>query len=341
MSAGVDDSAPAAPSGKAKAPWAVQASRRPDRLIVNFAIWALLLTVPLWLPLIGGYTALASRILIFALCAMALNLLLGFTGMMSFGQAAYFGLGGYGAGLTLVYLTHSTWLAVIAGTALGGLAALVLGALVMRSRGIYFAMITVAIGQIFYFVAERWDSLTGGQDGLTGFSRQPLHFGSLTVPLDDLSFYYFVLLFFAIGTGIIAMLLNAPLGHTFVAIRENRRRATFLGIHVSRYVWASFAIAGAIGGLAGALNALQNNFASPADLYWVESGDFVIIAVLGGMRNLWGPLVGAIVFIGFQNYVSSFLPRNWESVIGALFIVIVLFFPSGILGLVRRRLRVA
>jgi branched-chain amino acid transport system permease protein len=325
--------------GKARRP--IKASQHSNRLVVNSVIWALLLTVPFWLPLIGGYTALASRILIYALCAMALNLLLGFTGMMSFGQAAYFGLGGYGAGLTLVYLTHSTWLAVIAGTALGGLAALVLGAFVMRSRGIYFAMITVAIGQIFYFIAARWDSLTGGQDGLTGFSRQPLHFGSLIVPLGDVAFYYFVLLFFAIGFGIIAMLLSAPLGHTFVGIRENRRRATFLGIHVTRYVWASFAIAGLLGGLAGALNALENNFISPADLYWVESGNFVIIAVLGGMRSLWGPLVGAIVFIGFQNYVSSFLPKNWETVIGFLFIVIVLFFPSGILGLVRRRLRAA
>lgn len=340
MRQGVNEQALAAQHAEAEPKRPARAYEPPDRLIANVVIWVLLLTVPFWLPLIGGYTALASRILIYALCAMALNLLLGFTGMMSFGQAAYFGLGGYGTGLALIYLTQNTWLAVIAGAALGGLAALVLGGFVMRSRGIYFAMITVAIGQIFYFIAARWDSFTGGQDGLTGFSRQPLHFGSLIVPLDDVRFYYFVLLFFAIGTGIIATLLRAPLGHTFVAIRENRQRATFLGIHVSRYVWASFAIAGLLGGLAGALNALENNFASPADLYWVESGNFVIIAVLGGMRSLWGPLVGSIVFIGFQNYVSSFLPKNWETVIGVLFILIVLFFPTGILGLVRRRLRV-
>jgi branched-chain amino acid transport system permease protein len=316
-------------------------SRHAGRRVANAVIWLLLLTVPLWLPMIGGYTALGSRILVYALCAMALNVLLGFTGMMSFGQAAYWGLGGYGAGLTLVHLTHSTWLAIGAGTLLGGLAALVLGALVRHSRGIYFAMITVAIGQIFYFVAERWDNVTGGQDGLTGFSREPLHFAGLTVPLGDVQFYYLVLFFFAIGAAIIAIVLNSPLGHTFVAVRENRRRAMFLGIHVTRYVWASFAIAGALGGLAGALNALQNNFISPADLYWVESGNFVIIAVLGGMRSFWGPLLGAIVFIGFQNYVSSLLPNNWETVSGGLFIVIVLFFPSGILGLLRRRARVA
>ena len=313
-------------------------SGRTDRLFVNLGIWALLVAVPFWLPYLGGYTALASRILIYALAAMALNLLLGFTGMMSFGQAAYFGLGGYGAGLLIVHLAHSTWLAILAGTALGGLAALVFGGLVARSRGIYFAMITVAIGQIFYFVAERWDSVTGGQDGLA-FSRQPLHFGSLAVPLGDVPFYYLVLFFFAIGTGVIALLLNSPLGHTFVAIRENRRRAAFLGIHVTRYVWASFAVAGLIAGLAGALNALQNNFISPENLYWIESGNFVIMAVLGGMRSFWGPLVGAIFFMGVQDYVSTMLPHNWETVIGVFFIIIVLFFPSGILGLIRRRVR--
>jgi len=281
--------------------------------------------------------ALASRVLLYALAAMGLNLLLGFTGCMSFGEAAYFGLGGYGTGLYLTYIGHSMVVSVIAGTLLGGVAAFIFGPLVMRRRGIYFAMITVAIGQIFYFIAERWNSLTGGEDGLSGFSRQPLHFGFVTVPLDATAFYYFVLFFFAIGTGIIAVLLHSPLGHTFVAIRENRRRAQFLGIHVERYVWASFAIAGFIASLAGALNALQNNFISPINLYWVESGNLVIMAVLGGMRSFWGPLVGAIIFVGIQDYVSSYFPNNWETFIGGLFIVAVLFFPNGILGLARRR----
>jgi len=199
----------------------------------------------------------------------------------------------------------------------------------------------VAIGQIFYFIAERWNSFTGGEDGLSGFSRQPLHLGFATIPLDSVAFYYFVLFFFAIGAGVIAVLLYSPLGHTFVAIRENRRRAQFLGIHVERYVWASFAIAGFLAGLAGALNCLQNNFVSPANLYWVESGNFVIMAVLGGMRSFWGPLVGAIIFIGIQDYVSSYFPNNWETFIGALFIIAVIFFPKGILGIFQQRTKVA
>jgi branched-chain amino acid transport system permease protein len=311
------------------------------RITINGIIWLLLVAAPFWLPLVGGYTALASRVLVYSLAAMGLNVLLGFTGCMSFGEAAYFGLGGYGTGLLLTHLTHSTILAVVAGTLLGGFAAFAFGPLVMRRRGIYFAMITVAIGQIFYFIAERWNTLTGGEDGLAGFSRQPLHFGFATVPLTNDAFYYLVLFFFALGTSVIALLLHSPLGHTFVAIRENRRRAQFLGIHVERYVWASFAIAGLITGLAGALNALQNNFMSPANLYWVESGNLVIMAVLGGMRSFWGPLVGAIVFIGIQDYVSTFFPNNWETFIGILFIAAVVFFPNGILGFIRRRARLA
>lgn len=311
------------------------------RIVANGIVWLLLLTLPWWLPLVGGYTALGSRVLIYALGAMGLNVLLGFTGCMSFGEAAYFGLGGYGTGLLLMHVTSNTWTAVILGMLVGGFAAFAFGPLVMRRRGIYFAMITVAIGQIFYFIADRWNSLTGGEDGLMGFSRQPLHFGSVIVPLSAVPFYYFVLFFFALGTGAIAGLLYSPLGHTFVAIRENRRRAQFLGIHVERYVWASFAIAGLIAGLAGALNALQNNFVSPANLYWIESGNLVIMAVLGGMRSFWGPLVGAVIFIAIQDYVSTIFPNNWETFIGILFVAAVVFFPNGILGFVRRRARSA
>jgi branched-chain amino acid transport system permease protein len=311
------------------------------RVYINTAVWIVLVTVPFWFPLIGGYTALASRVLIYALGAMALNVLLGFTGSMSFGQAAYFGLGGYGTGLALVHLTNSTVAAVVAGTALGGVAAFIVGPLIMHRRGIYFAMITVAVGQIFYFIAERWNSFTGGEDGLTGFSRMPIHFGSIVVPLTAVPFYYFVLFFFAIGAAVMGLLLNSPLGHTWVAIRENRRRAAFLGINVDRYIWASFAIAGLFAGLAGALNALQNNFISPANLYWIESGNFVIMAVLGGMRSFWGPLIGSIILFGIQDYVSTYFPNNWEIFIGILFIIVVVFFPNGVLGILRQRMKPA
>ncbi len=292
----------------------------------------LLLTVPLWANHVGGYTDLATRVLIYALAAMGLNLLLGFTGGLSFGHAAYFGLGAYGTGLSLIYLTNNTLLAMLVGTLVGGGAALLLGPIAVRRRGIYFSMITIAIGQMFYFIAVRWNSVTGGEDGLTGFSRMPV-FG---IDLGSTHLYYFVLFFFCLGALALWTILNSPLGHTFVAIRENRKRLTFLGLHVDRYIALSFAISGLICALAGSLNALLDNFTSPDDLKYTLSGNFLIIAVLGGMRNFWGPLVGAAIFVLVENYVST-VTQNWMTVIGLVFILSVLFFPLGVLGFFRKR----
>jgi branched-chain amino acid transport system permease protein len=300
------------------------------------AMWIALIALPWWLPAIGGYTALGSKVLIYAIATMGLNIVLGFTGGLSFGQAAYFGLGAYGTGMTLKYLAPSTPLAILIGTVVGGIAATVLGPLVMRRRGIYFAMITIAIGQLFYFVAVRWNNVTGGEDGLAGFGRQDLHFGSFTVPLDGTNFYYLVLVCFTIAVAVMWTILQSPLGHTFVAIRENRRRMEFLGIRVERYVWAAFAIAGTITAFAGTLNALLFNFTSPQDLHWILSGNFVIMIVLGGMHKFFGPLLGVIIFVVAQDYLSS-VTGNWMTFIGLLFVLIVLLFPKGILGMVTQR----
>jgi branched-chain amino acid transport system permease protein len=299
-------------------------------------IWAALITLPWWLPLVGGYTALGTKILVYGLATMALNLLMGFTGTLSFGHAAWFGLGCYGAGLTLKYLAPSTPLAIVVGTLAAAGAAALLGPLVMRKRGIYFAMITIAFGQLFYFIAVRWNEVTGGEDGLTGFARQPLHLGSYALELGGIELYFLVLICFAFGTGVMGWLLRSPLGHTWIAIRENRRRAQFLGIRTDLFVWAAFAVSGALTGLAGALNALLFNFASPQDLHYTLSGNFAIMVVLGGMRSFWGPLVGVVIFVVAQDYLSS-LTRNWMTLIGLLFVAIVLLFPKGLLGMLQQR----
>ncbi len=305
------------------------------RGILIGVMWLALITLPLWISLVGGYTALGSKVLIYAIATMGLNIVLGFTGGLSFGQAAYFGLGAYGAGMTLKYLAPSTPLAILVGTLAGGLAATLLGPLVMRRRGIYFAMITIAIGQLFYFVAVRWNEVTGGEDGLAGFSRQPLHFGGFELPLDQTNFYYVVLICFTVAVAIMWMLLQSPLGHTWVAIRENRRRVEFLGVRAERYVWAAFAVAGFITAFAGTLNAMLFNFTSPQDLHWILSGNFVIMIVLGGMRSFFGPLLGVIIFVVAQDYISS-ITDNWMTLIGLIFIFIVLAFPRGVLGVLRR-----
>ncbi|TXD91437.1 branched-chain amino acid ABC transporter permease [Ralstonia pseudosolanacearum] len=310
----------------------------PRRLAGPFAIWTALLLAPYWMPLLGGYTALGTRVLVLGLAAMSVNFLLGFTGVLSFGHAAYFGLGAYGAGFALKFLAPSTPLALVCGTLLGGIAGALLGALSVRRRGVYFAMVTIAFGQVFYYIAFQWSALTGGDDGLRGFSRMPLDLGFTT--LDILSnanaFYYFVLACLALATGLMAFILRSPFGHTLIAIRENERRARFLGIPVNRHIWIAFTLSCFFMGFAGALYALLNNFADPRGLHYSQSGDFVMMAVMGGMRSFWGPLLGAVVFVVLQDYLSS-LTVNWMSFVGMLFVAIVLFFPRGLLGVLRRR----
>ncbi len=308
-----------------------------QRWLPLVVIWAVLLTVPFWLPLLGGYTALAGRVLVFGLAAMGFNILLGFTGVMSFGHAAYFGLGAYGAGLSLKYIAASTPLAIVLGTLLGGVLGTLFGLLIVRRRGIYFAMVTIAFGQIGYYVAYSWNSLTGGYDGLRGFQREPIHLGFTTLDITshDTTFYYFLLAMFAVAVGLIWLVLNSPFGRTLLAIRENERRARFLGIPIERHIWLSFSISCFFTAFAGTLYALLNNFADPLMLHYSLSGIIVIMAVMGGMRSFWGPLVGAVVYVFLQDYISS-MTTNWMSFVGLIFVLVVLFFPRGLLGFTQR-----
>src|SRR2546425_8277313 len=166
------------------------------------------------MPPFGGYTALGTRVLVLGLAAMSVNFLLGFTGVLSFGHAAYFGLGAYGAGLALKFLAPSTPLSLICGMLVGGIAGAILGALIVRRRGVYFAMVTIAFGQVFYYIAFQWSSVTGGDDGLRGFSRQPIDFGAFKLDIlsDADNFYYFILFCFALAVGVMAFILRSPFG---------------------------------------------------------------------------------------------------------------------------------
>ncbi len=301
-------------------------------------IWLALLSMPFWINRVGGYTQLGTEVLVMALAATALNFLLGFTGVLSFGHAAYFGLGVYGAGLTIKYLLPSTLAGMAVGVLTAVVAAAIIGLLIVHLRGIYFAMVTIAFGQVFYFIAFRWNNVTGGDDGLSNWSRQPIDFGfaRLDILHSPVTFYYFVLFFFAVAVAIMAALLRSPFGRTLLAIRENERRTRFLGVPVDRHIWLSWLISCTFVGLAGTLYALLNNFADPHTLYWEQSGVFVIMAVLGGMRSFWGPLIGAAIYVVLQDYVST-MTQNWMSFIGLFFVLVVLFFPRGVLGIIRRK----
>jgi branched-chain amino acid transport system permease protein len=304
----------------------------------NTLVWVLLLAMPFWLPFVGGYVELGERVVVLGLAAMSVNFLLGYTGVLSFGHAAYFGLGAYGAGMTIRYLVPSTGAGLIVGVLAGTLAGAIIGPLIIRLRGVYFAMVTIAFGQVFYFIAFRWNNVTGGDDGLLGWTRMPLNLGFTTVDIlhNPRAFYYFILVTFAISVGAMAWILRSPFGRTLIAIRENERRARFLGIPVDRHIWISWVISCCFVSVAGALYALLNNFVDPRALYWTQSGDFVIMAVLGGMRSFWGPLLGATIFVLLQDYLSS-QTQNWMSFVGLFFVLVVLFFPRGILGAIRRK----
>ena len=307
----------------------------------DILVWVALITAPLWLPVIGSYVDLGSRVLVYALAAMALNFLLGYTGVLSFGHAAYFGLGGYGAAMVLKFIYPSTPLAILVGVVVATVAAAVIGLLIVRLRGVYFAMCTIAFGQVFYYISFQWSSVTGGDDGLSAWQRQPINFGFATLDIlhDNKSFYYFALAVFAVCVTAMAFLLRSPFGRTLLAIRENERRARFLGIPVDRHIWMSWVISCFFVGVAGSLYAMLSNFIDPRAIRWDQSGTFVIMTVLGGMRSFWGPLIGAAIYLWLQDTISS-LPivgQNWMSFIGAFFVLIVLFFPRGVLGIFGRK----
>ena len=303
---------------------------------LDVAICLLLLFAPFWMNAIGGYTELATRIVVMGLAAMSLNFLLGFTGVLSFGHAAYFGLGGYGTAMAIKYWGVGSIPAIVLGVIVATIAAMIIGALIIKLRGVYFAMVTIAFGQVFYFIAFRWNAVTGGDDGLTGWRRLPINFGfaDLDIVQNDRAFYYFALAIFAVCVAAMAVLLNSPFGRSLIAIRENERRARFLGVPIEFHVWLSFVISCLFVSAAGGLYALLNNFIDPRALRVDLSGNLVIMAVLGGMRSFWGPLIGAAIFVALQDYVSSHT-ENWMSVIGLVFVLVVRFFPRGVLGMLR------
>ena len=303
---------------------------------LDVVVCLLLLFMPFWMTALGGYTELATRIVVMGLAAMSLNFLLGFTGVLSFGHAAYFGLGAYGAAMGIKYLGQGTIPSIALGIIVATVSAMIIGALIVKLRGVYFAMVTIAFGQVFYFLAFRWNAVTGGDDGLTGWHRLPINFGLARLDIfgNDKAFYYFALAVFAVCVAAMAKLLDSPFGRSLIAIRENERRARFLGVPIQFHIWLSFVISCLFVSVAGALYALLNNFTDPRALRFDLSGNFVIMAVLGGMRSFWGPLIGAAIFVAMQDFVSS-RTQNWMSVIGLMFVLVVRFFPRGVLGMLR------
>ena len=293
-------------------------------------------------PRLGLYPAyLGTEILISVLFAQAFNLLYGYTGLLSFGQAAFFGIGAYAVAILLRDVTSSALLAMAVAVVLSAAAATLIGFLCVRRDEIFFSMLTLAFGMMVYTVVFQWRSFTGGSDGLTRFTVSPVALPGLRVDLGDIAhYYYFTLVVVAAAVGLLWRLVHSPFGQVLLGIRENPQRMAFVGVHVARYRLAAFVVAGALSGLAGALMTPFGHIASPVYAHWTKSAEPVLMTLLGGSRVFLGPAVGAAAFLYLHNLVTQYTD-HWEVVLGSILLVLILFFPSGLLGsllaLARRR----
>ena len=301
------------------------------QLIVRQRV-AVVLLLLLVFPLMMPYEALAINILIFGLYAVGFNLLFGYTGLLSFGHAAFFGVGSYLTGIAMVNF-HVHWLpAIFIGVAAATLVGLIVGYLAIRTRGSYFSMVTLALGQIVYFVfykAERW---TGGENGLRGIRVEPINLFGVTLDfLNPLTKYYILFVFVALALWFVSRVLNSPFGAVIEAIRENEQRTAACGFDVARTKLLVFVLSAGICGLAGTLRALHLSIVPIDSLHYLQSGHGVMMCLLGGMGTFFGPFVGAAVFLYLEDVVTT-MTRHWMAVVGMIFIVFVLFFPRGLWG---------
>jgi branched-chain amino acid transport system permease protein len=277
------------------------------------------------LPLLVRH-AIATEIWIFAIFGLGLNLLLGYTGLLSFGQSTFFGSAAYVAGYLLKHYAINVFAALGVGIGVGALSALLVGYLCVQRSGIYFIMLTFALNQLFYFIAYQWTSVTGGEDGMPGIGR-PVFFGIDFK--DPLNYYIFVSVLFLISLWIMKRVVESPLGKILQAIRENEVRAEAVGYNVPRFKLVAFVIGGAFSGLAGVLYAMLFGIVPLEAISFVFSGNVVFATLIGGSGSLYGPIIGSFIFIWLSESVSVMWAR-WPLLLGVAFVIVVLFFRGGV-----------
>ncbi len=296
-------------------------------------------------PVIAGtyQTQLLTYGLTLAIAALGFNLLLGYTGLLSFGHSAYFGAGAYAVALMMRYLGVTSMELFILGGIVGSAAvAALFGVVCVRHTRIFFAILTLALSQVLWTLAYKFFWITGGTDGLrVPFSKLTLLGGLIDFPGADafarfISFYYYyVLVVFCACTALMWLIVHSPFGKTLQAIRDNETRARFLGVRIWRYRWLAFLVSGIFTGLAGTLWVPLNGLTTPDVLYWPQSGKIVFFAVLGGFRNFSGPIVGAVLFNYLEVYAIA-VTEYWQITLGAILIILVTFLPAGIVGTAQR-----
>ncbi len=301
----------------------------------RFILLALLVVCAL--PLVLNSGSLATEVLVFALAALGCNLLLGFTGLLSFGQGIFFGLGSYSAGLVLTKAAMPVPVALLAAVAVGAVASALVGWFSIRQRGTYFVMLTLAFGQMFYFLAYTTPDLTGGDNGLLDIPRPPLAlFGENLVPLaSPWQYYGFVAVLFLIAFWLLMRVSHSVFGRTLLAIRDNEARAAAVGYDVQRFKLMAFVISGAVTGLAGALHALMTGIAPLSNIDYHTSEMILVMTVIGGTGNLFASVLGAAFYVLFADWLSTLWPR-WLLLLGLVLIAVSLFMQRGLWGLGER-----
>jgi branched-chain amino acid transport system permease protein len=300
-----------------------------DSVRLGRLAWAVGLLLLIAAPFIGMYPIFMMNALCFAIFACAFNLLLGYTGLLSFGHAAYLAAAAYTTGWLVRTAGWSPELGVLAGTLIAAATGLVVGLIAIRRQGIYFAMITLAMAQMIYFVFLQ-APFTGGEDGQQGVPRGNL-FGLLPLT-NDITMYFVVLAVFVAVFLFIIRVVHSPYGQVLKAIRENEPRAVSLGYDVDRYKLLAFVLSTALAGLAGSLKTLVLGFATLSDAHWSLSGEVVLMTLLGGMGTFAGPVLGAFTIIGLQNYLADRVGSWVTVIIGAIFVVCVIAFRRGFVG---------
>ena len=300
--------------------------------IATLAVLVVLAALP-WV-LARHQLSILVDLLIFGLFALSLDLILGYTGLVSFGHAAYFGLGAYASALLLIQWAPPIPVALAAGAVLAALVALAVGWFSTRATGIYFSMLTLAFAQFLYTVAYKWRDLTGGSDGITGVPKTALFPGGPSLT-SARAYYFLVIACVLLSLLACRAMVRSPFGRSLQAIRENERRFTSLGQDPRPFKIAVFVIAAFFAGLAGALFAPFRGFASPEVMFWVLSGQALMMVITGGIGTLIGPIIGAMVFILIQEVLSSYT-EHWMIFSGAVFVAMVIFLPGGIVGTARR-----
>lgn len=303
---------------------------------------ALLGTLPLWVNHVGLYQYLGVEIVIWMIYALGFNLLLGYTGLPSFGHGAFFGIGAYAFGLTQLNLYENVWLGLFLATAVGALGGALVAGFLSHRRGIYFALMSIAFGQLFWFTAIKWHSVTGGEDGLLNIPRPAISIGSVQLDLDDnLQLYYFCLAWLAVVVVGLWRVVHSRFGRIIRAIKQNETRAAFIGYNVWLFKWLAFTLSAMVSGLAGGLFAMAQESAYP-DVMSLHASGFIVMMTLigGGFVSFWGPVIGAAVFFLARDVLGA-QTESWLLWYGLMFMIVVLFKPEGVAGawqdLVRRR----